>query len=148
MTKKTKKIILWVVGIWLVSSLFFACLTAIIESNRDKLEVQQEEPITDFSKIDPQDAHNIIGRWKLSSEIAPELNSAIVIFEKNDSFFYKETYDKGGSKTNLLRKDGNKYYDTESEMGEYFLISDGSLQLFDQEGEYGDGKYYSIKKLE
>ena len=147
MTKKTKKIILWVVVIWLASCLFFGGLAAFIESTRENQTKEQTQIKSDFSDVDPIDAQNIIGRWKLSSEIAPQINSTIVIYEKNDSCFCKETYESGSSNTKLLRKEGNKYYDTENLFGEYFLVSEGTLHLYDQDGEYGNGKDYSVTTL-
>ena len=52
MTKKTKRIILWVVGIWLASSLLFGGLTAYIESTRERQTEGQTLSETGFSDED------------------------------------------------------------------------------------------------
>ena len=144
MTKKTKKIIVWCVAIFIGSNLFFAGLTLLFERMRTNDAKDEQPTLVDYSKVDPVDADSIVGRWKLKSELEPKLNSTIVIYESNAKYFYKETYDSGSDKTVELRKDGEKYYDVESSLGEYFLIDNNDLRLFDNEGEYGNRYGYSI----
>lgn len=140
-----KKISLWLCGLLMASSLVLSGISCSSrESKNSQAPVEQAAPSNVFV---PADAQTVVGKWKLRSNMAPELNSTIVIFERNDSCFYKETYDKGTSKTVLLRKDGDKYYDTESSCGEYFLVKDGKLSMFDDDGPYGGGVGYVLIPL-
>lgn len=148
MTKKTKKIIALVVGLWVA----ICVIMAIAEvANREMPSPVQKKSVELLEKVSPSSTDikgTVIGRWRLTSEMAPDLNSTIVIYERADSCFCMETYDKGSTNIKLLRKEGNKYYDTESTFGEYFLITNGSLRLYDKEGEYGGGSGYTITTLE
>ena len=141
-----KKIFLWLCGLLMASSVVLSGVSCSSNGNKNaQSQVEQTAPSDIFV---PSDAQNVIGKWKLRSDMAPELNSTIVIFERNDSCFYKETYDKGTSKTVLLRKDGDKYFDTESDYGEYFLVKNGKLSMYDNDGLYGGGTGYVIVPLE
>ncbi len=146
MTKKTKQIILWAVGIWVAICLIMAVfqLSQNTETNTEIDSVSIEQIQAASSDIDG----TVIGRWRLTSKLAPTLNSIIVIYEKDDSCFCKETYDSGSSSIKALRKDGNKYFNTSSDVGEYFLVTNGTMRLFDDDGEYGGGDGYTIKTLE
>ncbi len=146
MTKKTKTIIIGVVGLWLGICIIMSVIQLIrgtdSKSSQDTVSTEQNQA----SSLDIDG--NVIGRWRLTSTLAPTLNSIIVIYEEGDSCYCKETYDSGSSSIKKLRKEGNKYYDTSSTVGEYFLVTNGALRLFDDDGEYGGGDGYSIKTLE
>ena len=148
MTKKSKKVILWVVGIFIASNLLFGGVSLLFENYRDSETDSDQLVAIDTTAIDPAEASSIIGRWRLTSELAPKLNSTIVIYLSGDKYYYKETYDTGSDKTAELRKEDNKYYDLDSSHDEYFQVEeDGSMRMFDSEGEYGNGNGYSIIPL-
>ena len=118
------------------------------EKQAPSTEQTVEEAIVDTpDTTSVNDNKNYVGRWKLDSPMAPDLNSTIEIYEEEGEYYYKETYDKGSVKTVKVRKDGNKYYDIESTFGEYFLVENGEMHIFDNEGEYGGGKGYTIKPI-
>ncbi len=146
MTKKTNQIILWSVSIWVAICLIMAVvqLSQNTGTNTEQDTVSIEQIQAASSDIDG----TVIGRWRLTSDLAPTLNSIIVIYEKGDSCYCKETYDSGSSSIKNLRKEGNKYYDTSSSVGEYFQVTNGTMRLFDDDGEYGGGDGYTIKTLE
>lgn len=145
MTKKTKKIILWVVGIWVAICVVMAAIELSQRTDsKTSAEPASVEQVQSAADIDG----TVIGRWRLTSEMAPSLNSVIVIYENGDSCFCKETLDSGGSSIKSLRKEGNRYYETDSSFGEYFLVTNGALKLFDNDGEYGGGTGYTIQTLE
>lgn len=146
MTKKTKKIIWWVVGIWVAICLVMAVIQ--LSKGTDSQTVQKPMSVEQVQAASSDIDGTVIGRWHLTSELAPSLNSIIVIYENGDSCYCKETLDSGGSTIKSLRKEGNRYYDTSSYVGEYFLVTNGSLRLFDDDGEYGGGNGYSIETLE
>jgi len=146
MTKKTKKIIWWVVGIWVAIFLVMAVIQ--LSKGTDSQTVQKPVSVEQVQAASSDIDGTVIGRWHLTSELAPSLNSIIVIYENGDSCYCKETLDSGGSTIKSLRKEGNRYYDTSSYVGEYFLVTNGSLRLFDDDGEYGGGNGYSIETLE
>ena len=145
MTKKTKRILLWVVGLWVA----ICVIMAIVDlSNRGTSDVQEPVPSEKVATASADIEGTVIGRWHLTSEIAPSLNSVIVIYENGDSCYCKETLDSGGSVIRSLRKEGNKYFNTESSVGEYYLVTNGTMRLFDDDGEYGGGTGYTITTLE
>ncbi len=93
------------------------------------------------------DSVEVIGLWRLTSNISPQVDSRLFIYKKGSKLFCKENHEAGGEKIVALRKDGSKYYDTESSFGEYFLITGDVLRLFDKDGEYGGGSGYTITSL-
>ena len=146
MTQKTKKIIWCVVGLWVAICLIMAAIE--LSKGTDSQAVQKPVSVEQVQVATSGIDGTVIGRWHLTSELAPSLNSIIIIYENGDSCYCKETLESGGTTFKSLRKDGNKYYDTSSNVGEYFLVTNGTLRLFDDDGEYGGGKGYSIETLE
>lgn len=101
-----------------------------------------------YTKFHPlPDTVQVIGFWRITSNLSPQIDSRILVYSKGGSFFYKESHEASGEKIVKLKKSGNKYFDTESTFGEYFLIQDDELKLFDKEGEYAGGVGYTITSL-
>lgn len=101
-----------------------------------------------YTKFHPlPDTVQVIGFWRITSNVSPQIDSRILVYSKDSKYFFKENHEASGERVTKLRKSGNKYYDTESNFGEYFLIQDNELKLFDQEGEYGGGVGYTITSL-
>lgn len=143
-----KKLTFW--SFMMLIAMALPMLTACGNSQKQAPSTEQtvEEAIVDTpDTTSVNDNKNYVGRWKLDSPMAPDLNSTIEIYEEEGEYYYKETYDKGSVKTVKVRKDGNKYYDIESTFGEYFLVENGEMHIFDNEGEYGGGKGYTIKPI-
>lgn len=51
MTKKTKKIVLWVIGIWVVSALFFGGLSSVFEKSRSTQTAEQVSSVAEETEV-------------------------------------------------------------------------------------------------
>lgn len=52
----------------------------------------------------------------------------------NGSYSYTVRHIDGSSGTYTLRKSGNKYFDESSKFGEYFIVTSGSISVYDSSG--------------
>ncbi len=112
---------------------------------------KDEQPTMEEKKsASNKEGRDVIGKWNVKNKMFPNDEPEIIEIYSKEGKYYVATYfpDKSGS-LNSLKKEGNKYFVTDSPHQEYYVIKqNGDLRMCDAEGDFTEASGYIITKLQ
>lgn len=69
-----------------------------------------------------------------SIEVTDRFGAHYVFYKDQDKYYYQIRHSDKSGGTYELRKSGMKYYDTNARRGEFYIINDDSIDLYDNQG--------------
>jgi len=87
------------------------------------------KPTEDIEEVNVADDDILYGKWLLENSISRELNHTCEIYFKGTDYYSILTFSDNSTKTNSLRKEGNKFYIVGNRSGEYYTINPSNKKM-------------------